>query len=329
MIDLSIVEAFVLSMGAIGFGSMLLVKGGDWMVDSSVFVAKRFGVSPLIIGFTILAFGTSMPELLVSAIANLKGSPGIAVGNVLGSNVANIALVLSMGALFAPIVTRSKALMRDIVFMLMVSVGFVYLLIGDFLNRPVGVVMIVLLLVYVAYQYYMSKRNPDALAEEDEEAPAYKNMAMALLFLGMGMGAIAIGAEFLVRGARIGAGAIGVPESVIAISLIAFGTSLPELSTSIIAARKGHADMMLGNIVGSNVFNILMIMGITTLIKPIHNADFAAQVVDLDVWVMLSVCAIFAGLILLTKKMGRLAAIVFFSAYVLYNISIYAIYVAP
>lgn len=333
--DVGIAEAFVLSMGAIGFGSMLLVRGGDWTVDSAVYFAERLGISPLIIGFTVLAFGTSLPELLVSVLANLRGSPGIALGNVVGSNIANIALVLAVGAIMAPLVVKSKAVFRDLIFMLLATGLFTVCLLNGWFGRWAGFGMIIALFGYIVFQYVEAKQGSDGdanmvneLEGHNEEGEGFKNIWWALLFLGLGMGAIAIGAEFLVRGARIGAFAIGVPEAVIALSLIAFGTSLPELSTSIIAARRGYSDMMLGNIVGSNVFNILMIIGISSLIKPIDMSLVAPQLAQLDVWVMVVISLVLAALIFVFKKISRIAGIALILAYILYNITIYAIYVA-
>ena len=328
--ELGLIEAFILAGGAIGFGSMLLVKGGDWTVDAAVFVAQRFGISQLVIGFTILAFGTSLPELIVSILSNLRGSPGIAVGNVLGSNIANIAFIIGFVAIASPLVKKSKAIARDLVFMLLVTVMFAGLLVYGYIGYLAGAGMLVLLFGYIFYQYYAATHGGDLPEEEDEEeAPTFKTMGRALIFLLLGLFAIAIGAEFLVRGASIGALAIGVPESVIALSLIAFGTSLPELSTSLIAAKKGHSDMVFGNIIGSNVFNILMIMGVASLVRPISSSMFAAQLVNFDVWVTLAVSVVFAALLFTRKSIGRYTGMAMFAGYILYNIYIYAIYVTP
>lgn len=323
------IEAFILAGGAIGFGSMLLVKGGDWTVDAAVYIAQRFGISQLIIGFTILAFGTSLPELIVSILSNLRGSPGIAVGNVLGSNIANIAFIIGFVAMTTPLVKKSKAIARDLIFMLLVTAGFAALLVYGYIGYAAGVTMLGLLAVYIFYQYYAATHGEELPDDSDEEHPEFKSMGRAMVFLLLGLFGIAFGAEFLVRGARIGALAIGVPESVIALSLIAFGTSLPELSTSLIAAKKGHSDMVFGNIIGSNVFNILMIMGAASLIKPISSTMFAAQLVNFDVWVTLGVSALFGVILLARKSIGRYIGGALFAGYILYNIYIYAIYVTP
>lgn len=328
--EVGIAEAFVLAGGAIGFGSMLLVKGGDWTVDAAVYVARRFGISQLVIGFTILAFGTSLPELIVSVLSNLRGSPGIAIGNVLGSNIANIAFIIGFVAMMTPLVKKSKAIARDLLFMLLVSGLLAGLLVYGTIGYLAGGAMLLLLFAYIFYQYYAATHGADIPEEaDDEDDEGFSSMGRALLFLLLGMGAVAIGAEFLVRGARIGAVAIGVPESVIALSLIAFGTSLPELSTSLIAAKKGHSDMVFGNIIGSNVFNILMIIGVSALVKPISSSMFSPQLVNFDVWVTLAVSVIFAAILFARKSIGRITGGLFFTGYILYNIYIYAIYVTP
>ncbi len=242
--EVGIFEAFILAGGAIGFGAMLLVKGGDWTVDTAVYFARRFGISQLIIGFTILAFGTSLPELVVSLLSNMRGSPGIAIGNVIGSNIANIAFIIGFVAIFTPLVKKAKAIERDLIFMIGVTILFAGLLEYGYIGRLAGGAMLALLFSYIGYQYYATTHGeglPPEEEDDEDDGDGFKSMGQALFFLFLGLVAIAIGAEFLVRGARIGAAAAGVPESVIALSLVAFGTSLPELSTSLIAAKKAIA----------------------------------------------------------------------------------------
>jgi cation:H+ antiporter len=318
-------DTLVLAIGAIGFGTYLLVKGGDWTVDSAVYVARRYGISPLLIGFTVVAMGTSLPELIVSVLANIQGSPGIAIGNVLGSNIANIALVLGAGALISPMAVKSKNIYRDIIFMVIVSVLFAGLMSYGDITRAAGIGMVGLLIAYIVFQY--KSGMGDELFDEDEEYE-YASMAAALFFLVLGLAGIAIGAEFLVRGAKLGALTLGVPEAVVALSVVALGTSLPELSTSIIAARKGHSDIMMGNIVGSNVFNILLIMGVASGVKPIMAGDYAPQLASFDVWVTLAVAIAFALVVFTFKSIGRIPAFLFVVAYFVYNIVIYALNVS-
>lgn len=323
---LSTEEIFILSLGALGLGMYLLFKGGDWTIDSAVFIAKKFGISPMVIGFTIVAFGTSLPELIVSVNANLAGSPGIAIGNVIGSNVANILLVVGVTAFFATLVAVPREILRDMVMMLVASFLMLALMLHGNISMFGGGLMIGVLLAYVIYQYVMASKGK--IEVEDVEAPAYKSMWQGVLFLILGLVAIAAGAEFLVRGAKVSATIIGVPEAVIGLSVIAIGTSLPELSTCVIAAMKKQSDIVIGNILGSNVFNILMIIGATALIKPIAEESIVPQILTLDIWVMLGVAIIFSLILMTYKKINKPIGIIFVGAYIFYIGLIYALYLS-
>jgi len=317
-------EIFILSVGALGLGMYLLFKGGNWTIDSAVYIAKNFGISPLVIGFTIVAFGTSLPELIVSVNANLAGSSGIAIGNVIGSNIANILLVVGATAFFATLHAVPRDILRDVIVMLLSMVLMMALMMHGNISQLWGTMMIVALGAYVLWQYSMASKG--VIAVEEVEAPAYKSMGQGILFLLLGLAGIALGAEFLVRGAKVSATIIGVPEDVIGLSVIAIGTSLPELSTCIAAAMKRQSDIIIGNILGSNVFNVLMIIGATAMIKPIAQDDIAPQVLTLDIWVMLGVSVLFSLLLLFFKKINKAIGIVFVSAYVFYIALIYALY---
>jgi len=319
-------QLLILSLGALGFGMYLLFKGGDWTIDAAVYIARKFGVSPLVSGFTIVAFGTSLPELLVSVNANLTGSPGIAIGNVIGSNIANILFVVGVTAFFGTMVASKRAITRDLVMMMLATIWMMYLMTSGTISAMAGGGMIAVLLAYVIWQYTMASKGK--IEFEEPEIPEYKNIFMAVIFLALGLAAIAIGAEFLVRGAKTAAAIIGVPEDVIGLSVIAVGTSLPELSTCIIAAMKKQTDIIIGNIVGSNVFNILMIIGLTAIVKPIDNTAIAAQVVSLDMWVMFGVAALFSVLLLTYGRINKFIGGVFVTGYVAYIGLIYAIYLA-
>lgn len=323
MTELSYYNAIILSLSAIFLGVIMLIKGGAWAVDAAVYTARRYDISPMVVGFTIIAFGTSLPELIVSVFANLQGSPGIAIGNVLGSNIANILLVLGFTALFTPLIAAfSKALQRDLALMFLSTVLLAAVLHFGEVSRIMGLVMILILAAYVFLQYKTTK--PEEFDGEELEDIAFDSDKMAYAALFLGLIVIAIGAEFLVRGAKISAGLIGVPESVIALSLIAFGTSLPELSTSVIAARKGQTGMVIGNIVGSNVFNILMIIGATSLILPIEQGSYASQLATFDVWVTLAVSFILIGVLFVFGRVSKVMGIIFSLCYVAYSIYIYA-----
>lgn len=319
-------EILILAIGALGLGMYLLFKGGNWTIDGAVYVANRFGISPLVIGFTIVAFGTSLPELLVSLNAHLVGSSGIAIGNVIGSNIANILFVVGTTALFATLHAIPRDILRDMIMMLVASLIMVGLMLYGQISQIAGFVMIGLLLAYVLWQYSMAAKGK--IAVEEIEAPAYKNLFQGLLFLFLGLIGIALGAEFLVCGAKVSAGIIGVPEDVIGLSVIALGTSLPELSTCIIAAMKRQSDIIIGNILGSNVFNILMILGVVSSVKAIDNSAIAPQVLTLDIWLMLGVSVLFSVLLLLFKKINRPIGIIFVIGYVFYIGLIYALYLS-
>lgn len=322
--DYTTTEIFVLAIGALGFGMYLLFKGGSWTIDGAVYVAKRFGISPLVIGFTIVAFGTSFPELLVSVNANLAGSPGIAIGNVIGSNIANILLVVGATAFISTLVIKPKELFHDILVVVAASGLMAGLMVHGNITQLSGILMLVALTAFVLWQYMMASKGH--INVEEVEEPQYKNLFQGIIVLFLGLGAIALGAEFLVRGARVSAEIIGVPEDVIGLSVIALGTSLPELSTCIIAALKRQSDLVVGNVLGSNLFNILMIMGITSIIKPIEQSAIAPQVLSLDVWVMLGITVLFSAILLLFKQVTRVTGFFFLVGYVFYIALIYALY---
>jgi cation:H+ antiporter len=324
MYEMAVSQAFVLALGSLGLGMVLLIRGGNWTIDAAIYIARHLGVSPLVVGFTIIAFGTSLPELIVSITANLKGSPGIAVGNVIGSNVANILLVLGVTAAIATIPAKPRDLLRDIIVMILATLYFVFLVKSGDMTRISGFVMLGLLLGYVLWQYKMATKGAIEIEEMDE--PEFKSMALAVLFLLLGMAFIAIGAELLVRGAQVSAEIIGVPESVIGLTLIALGTSLPELSTCVIAALKKHNDIVLGNIIGSNVFNILMIIGATTAIKPIIDQGGDNHLIDINLVVMVGVTLLLSALLLFAGKIHRSIGFVFVGAYIVYIIAIYAMF---
>jgi cation:H+ antiporter len=317
-------EILILAIGALGLGMYLLFKGGNWTIDAAVYLANKFGISPLVIGFTIVAFGTSLPELLVSVNANLAGSPGIAIGNVIGSNIANILLVVGVTSFFATLHAIPRELIRDIAVMVLASVLMLALMLYGHISQMAGGAMIAVLLVYVLWQYYAASKG--TIAVEKIEAPDYSHFMQGVIFLVLGLGAISLGAEFLVRGAKVSAGIIGVPEDVIGLSVIALGTSLPELSTCVIAAMKRQSDIVIGNILGSNVFNILMILGATSFIKPIENSAIAPQVLSLDIWVMLGVTVLFSAILLIFKKINKPIGAIFVAGYIFYIALIYALY---
>lgn len=266
-------------------GFVLLFGGGEALVRGSVGIARRFGMSELVIGLTLVGFGTSLPELVTSLKALSQGAVGLSVGNVIGSNVANIMLVLGIAALVAPIVTSPRALIRDGLVMLGVTLLFAGLLWIDMFTRPVGIAMVVLLLAYLISSVVLDRRSESAAGamhqEEAEEFGVSDPIWMSALLALAGIAGVVFGAKFLVEGGTDAARLFGVSETVIGISVLAIGTSLPELATSVVAARKGKADVALGNILGSNIFNILGIIGISAIVFPFSVGGVAETFSDL------------------------------------------------
>ena len=324
--DLSEFNLFLLAMGAMGLGTIMLVRGGDWTIDGAVYIARKFGLSPLIIGFTIVAFGTSLPELIVSINANLKGSAGIAIGNVLGSNIANILLVCGAAAIVATMSVRPRDILNDTIMMIAATIGMIVIFLNGYINQWAGMAMVAVLILYVLYQYMNATKGDEKEIVEEIENPEFASPLLAYAFFALGLLFIAGGAEFLVRGAQMSATILNVPDAVIALSIIAFGTSLPELATCIAAALKKQTDLIIGNIIGSNVFNILMILGIAAMIKPINVEAASAQIVNLDMWITLAITLLFSFWLLVFRKINRPLGIVFVAGYILYILAIYAIY---
>lgn len=255
---------FVLGLGALFIGGESLVRGASA-------IARHFHLSPLVIGLTIVGFGTSAPEMLVSVQAALAGQPAIAIGNVLGSNIANILLILGLSALIAPLIIPFAKLRRDLVFMLLASAAIWVMLLDGQITRLDGALLITGLLVFLVVAFKTSQSEAPANAEGD--MPQWKAWAYTL----GGLVVLVIGARLLVDSSTQIARTLGISEAVIGLTIVAVGTSLPELATSIIAAMRKQTEIAVGNIVGSNIFNIFGILGTTALIAPIPaEARFAA-----------------------------------------------------
>ena len=240
-------------------GLAMLLKGSDYLIGSSAEIARYFHVSELVIGLTLVSVGTSLPELGVSAYASYLGSGGIAVGNVVGSNIANIALVLGLCIILRGYKIDETMLKRDGYIMLAVSLLFIILVIGD-VSRLDGLILMV---VFILYLGLLFKKGAE---EKIKVSRKGKGITKEVLMLFIGILGVFLGAKFLVESAIDIASAIGVPESVIGVTLVAFGTSVPELAVSVNAIRKGHEGISIGNIIGSNIFNILWVIGVASLI---------------------------------------------------------------
>lgn len=263
-------------------GLVLLFVGGEALVRGSVSVARKLNISELVIGLTLVGFGTSVPELVTSLRAVDQDAVGLAVGNVIGSNVANVLMVLGVAALIRPILTNPKALARDATFMVAVTLLFCALIFFDLFSRPVGMVLVALLLAYMIFSIY-ADQNRDTEAghmheEEGESVDANYGLLMGGLLSLAGLFGVIIGAQWLVESGIVLARDFGISEAVIGLSIVAIGTSLPELATSAVAALRGKSDVALGNILGSNIFNILGIMGVTAIVSPFSVRNFEANV---------------------------------------------------
>ena len=241
-------------------------KGADWFVDGSSALAFRLGIPQLVIGLTIVAMGTSAPEAAVSITSALKGNEGITVGNVVGSNIMNILLILGIASVIVPLAVQKSTRMIEIPYMIAITVLFGVLgYTGEMVTRVEGGILWIAFLIYLGYLLWMAKKGK----EDNEPDEKQKSLPVQLLMILIGLICIVLGSDFVVDGATEIAKVIGISERIIGLTIVAFGTSLPELVTSIAAARRGNADIAIGNIVGSNVFNILFVAGTSALISPI------------------------------------------------------------
>lgn len=257
-----ILEIFLLVLGF-----AMLVKGADWFVDGTSGIARKLGIPQLVVGLTIVAMGTSAPEAAVSITAALKNNAGIAIGNVVGSNILNILIILGITAVLIPVAIQKSTLWIEIPYMLVVTIVLILMGLDGRVSRMEGVLLWGMFLIYLAYLFYLAKRGTDA--KEEVEESAWK-----LVICAVAGGVVVVwGSDITVDAATALAQLMGMSERMIGLTIVALGTSLPELVTSVTAARKGNADIAIGNIVGSNIFNILFVIGTAALIIPVPFAD--------------------------------------------------------
>ena len=316
-------------------GLVLLVVGGEFLVRGAVQLAERMGVSPLLIGLTLVGFGTSTPELVTSVQASLMGSPGIAVGNVVGSNIANILLILGISALLTPIVVGSAALKRD--GGLVVATAVMLMVVGWTLelDRLVGAVFVAGLVAYIVHAWRQERTGaPDGHPSAIEKAAAFEGthpnlhnggaaaqgagtgaVVLSVAFAVGGLVLVVFGGSLLVEGAVGMARTLGISETVIGLTIVAVGTSMPELVTSIVAAARRQADVALGNILGSNIYNILGILGVTGLIAP---TVVPPEIANFDALVMVGVSLLLFAFAWTGLRIGRREGAALVSGYVLY-----------
>lgn len=308
-------------------GFALLFMGGEGLLRGSVAIAEKFNLSTLFVSMVLVGFGTSAPELMVSVTAAAKGASNIALGNVVGSNIANILLIMGLSAVFVPIVCRRAEMMRDMFAVLIASIVLAGFALHGSVNRTAGILMLVSLVAYIAYTYSVQRANAkkDKLLQEQIEADVGKpslSLFAAISFCFIGFLFLAGGAHFLVEGATSIAEKLGVSKAVIGLTVVAVGTSLPELATAIVAAARKHADVVIGNVIGSNLFNILGVLGATATVTPI---PFDGRLATIDVWLMLAVAIALAPMIWAGRKIGRVDGIVFVSLYSMYTVWVYTV----
>ncbi len=294
-------------------GFVLLIYGAEYTVRGAVAIANKLNIPAIIIGLTIVAFGTSAPEFVVSISSAMKGSAGIALGNVIGSNIANVMLILGAAAMIYPIRANIKTFSRDYLFMMFVTILFAFFAKdGTFDNRE-GLFLLLLLAIFIFINYRNSKNSED---EESSVSPiANRSWAFVSLVTVGGLAGIIYGADLLVDGAVFVAKAFGVSEDIIGLTLIAFGTSLPELATTCMAAFRRQADVALGNIIGSNVWNIVLIMGASSSMVEI---DVPTQFINFDIWVMILSSGFLLPIMYVSHKIGRLSGATYVLGYFMY-----------
>jgi cation:H+ antiporter len=270
-------------------GLGLLFLGGEALVRGSAALALRFGLAPLFVGLTIVSFGTSSPELAVSVSASLAGQVGVAVGNVVGSNIANIGLILGVAALLRPIKARSKLVLWDVPLMIAASFLVAALLDDGRLAWREGLLLLGGLVAYTGFGLHLARRETNEVRREFEDAlpPSTATLAKQIALIVMGTGALVLGGRAFVLGGVRMAYALHVSPAVIGLTVVALGTSLPELVTSAVAVVKGHPDIAVGNAIGSGLFNLLGILGIASIVHPLHLGDVQAQ--DLGAMIGISV----------------------------------------
>ncbi len=300
-----------------------LYWGAEWLVKGSSAIALRLGVSPLVIGLTIVALGTSSPELAVCVRLNLAGDPEMAIANVVGSNICNIALILGVSALVRPIVIKAQLIRRDSPILIGVSLLFIWMLYDGHLQTLDGVILTIGIVAYVFFSFRLARmeKDPEVLKEyeqqigsrEEERKHPHSFGLMALLII-VGIAVLVVGADFLKHGAVGIATRFGVSKAIIGLTLVAIGTSLPELATSIVASMKNEGDIITGNAIGSSIFNILAVMGITILFKPI----VVSGIEPMDLFFMLGFAALVLPLMWTRERLSRTEGVFLLAGYLLY-----------
>ena len=299
-------------------GFVYLLMGGDLLVRGALGLARETNIPPMVVGLTIVAMGTSAPELMVSAFSALSGYPSIAIGNVVGSNIANVLLVIGVPVLIHPIICNQAGLSKQTSLMIAVSVFFILLCVFQPITFWEGAALVAVLIGFLISATRGSTLMPgldDAQEELERVLGLPSSSAMIALFIVLGIIALPLGADLIVEGGIGLASSWGISESVIGLSLIAIGTSLPELTTTVIAALHKNSDVAIGNVIGSNLFNILAILGITAMMVDI---PVEPSFLRFDLWVMLGASVVLWLFVLLKARIGKFAGVIFLASYASY-----------
>ncbi len=301
-------------------GMVLLFLAGDFLVKGAVGLAENLGIPALVIGLTVVAFGTSAPELFISVQAALAGQSGIAIGNVVGSNIANVLLVVGLPALIAPVTANQPGLRRNMTAMIILTIVFMWLLANGQIGRMEGLALFVSICAFIAWQIRAGLAAGNGLAADlaDEVGEAPHDRKRVTLYLLGGLVGLPLAAQLTIRGAVDIAEFFDISDAVIGLTVIAVGTSLPELATTLMAAIRRSGAVAIGNIVGSNIFNIAAIMGITAMIAPVRVAD---RIIAIDMWVMLATTVVLAVLAYARLSAGKLLGLLLLSSFGLYLVS--------
>jgi cation:H+ antiporter len=301
----------------LGAGLFLLASAADWLVHGAANLARRAGVSSLVVGLTVVAFGTSMPEMVVSVDASLAGNPGIAVGNAVGSNIFNVAFILGIAALIYPITCSRGLIRRDVPVMIAVS-GLAWLLtLNNVLSRFEAGLFVLLLFIYTAFCYVKAQNPSEEEAGIEPDAFTPTTLTGELRLIALGLVAMIAGSKLLLHGSVAVARFSGLSDEVIGLTLIAAGTSLPELATSVVAALRKQSDIALGNVIGSNIFNILGILGVSGLILPL---EVSRHMREIDIPVMFLVSLGCLPIMWSGMKVSRFEGLLLLSAYSFYTL---------
>jgi cation:H+ antiporter len=294
------------------------------LVKGAVGLSTAMKISPMVIGLTVVSFGTSAPELLVSIQSAMNGSPGIAIGNVVGSNIANLALVLGVTVLIFPLIAERQTKVFDYPVMLIASIMFYLFALNGVLSLWEGIIFILILLSFTSYLIITSrKKEKKRIEESDVEEENPLPLSRSVMFLLFGLVGLYFGSEWFVSGAKDIAAAYGLSDSVIGVTVVAIGTSAPELVASIVAAMRHQSDMSVGNLVGSNIFNVFAVLGVTSIVTPV---DVDQSILNFDMYWMLGISALLIPILYFGSKVGRLKGVILLTSYILYiGITIYNI----